>query len=49
MAKFDYGFWLGNFAAVVLVALVLITFYTVFQNIRGFDAEEFQQTRWASD
>lgn len=45
MAKPDYAFWLGNVVAVVLVALVLGAFYTVFQTVMGFDAGEFQQTR----
>lgn len=45
MAKHDYAFWLGNVVAVVLVALVLGAFYTVFQTVVGFDAREFQQAR----
>ena len=48
MAKPDYGFWLGNFVAVVLVTLVLATFYTAFQSIREFDTEEFKQSHWAA-
>lgn len=49
MAKHDYAFWLGNFAAVTLVALVLGAFYTVLQNIMGLDVGEFQQSHWSSE
>ena len=49
MAKQDYAFWLGDVVVVVLVALVLGAFYTVTQNIVGFDAGNFQQSYWASE
>ena len=42
MAKFDYGLWIGNFVAVVLVALALTYFISLLRSVMDMDLKDLK-------
>ncbi len=42
MAKFDYGLWVGNFIAVVLVALALTYFISLLRSVMDMDLKDLK-------
>jgi hypothetical protein len=42
MAKFDYGLWVGNFIAVVLVALALTYFVSLLRSVMDMDLKDLK-------
>jgi hypothetical protein len=42
MANFDYGLWVGNFIAVVLVALALTYFISLLRSVMDMDLNDLK-------
>jgi len=42
MARLDYGFWVGNFFAVALVAMALVYFVSLLRSVMNIDPQDFQ-------
>ena len=42
MAKFDYGLWVGNFMAVILVALALTYFVSLLRSVMDMDLKDLK-------
>lgn len=45
MAKFDYGLWVGNLIAVVLVALALTYFISLLRSVMDMDLKDLKLTQ----